>query len=159
MAGACERFHVTPVSGQPLTPRVESDVDTRPATGYRRLLLAGVAPCSTRNGGSDVSDTLDVTVTVVLFVALIPCVVVAIAIGLHLLMLGDTITDRHGSIWGVVIGVVGIPIAVIGIYLAAVVLAWRANGATFYYPVVALIVGGVATVGLSALAEKIARGR
>ena len=100
----------------------------------------------------------DTIITVVLFVALIPAVVAAIAIGLHLLMLGDGVSSKRGFS-GVLIGVVGVPVAAVGVYVAAAVLAWTADGYTFYYPIVALLVGAALTVGLSSLADRIVRRR
>lgn len=92
-----------------------------------------------------------------MFIALIPGVMVAVAVGLHLLMLGDGITGKRGSFLGIVIGVVGVPLAAVGVYITAAVLAWRASGYTFYYPIAALVIGGLLTVGLSGLADRIVR--
>lgn len=101
--------------------------------------------------------TVDTILTVVLFVALLPAVVVAVFVGLHLLMLGDGVTEK-GSPWGVWVGVVGIPISAIAVYIAAAALAWTTHGYRFYIPVLALLVGSLLTVGLSALAHRIVRG-
>ena len=102
------------------------------------------------------SATVDTVVTVVLFVALLPAVAVAAYIGVHLLMLGDGITER-GSAWGVWVGVIGVPVSAVSVYLATVALAWVAPGLTFYYPIAALVVGSLLTAGLSAAAHRIAR--
>lgn len=100
--------------------------------------------------------TADTIITVVLFVALIPAVLCAVAIGLHLLMLGDGVATKRGFA-GVLIGVVGVPIAAVAVYLAAAIWAWNTEGYTFYYPIVALVAGTVLTMGLSALSGRIAR--
>lgn len=102
------------------------------------------------------SESTDTVITVVLFVALIPAVIAAIAIGLHLLMLGDGVSNKRGFA-GVLLGVVGVPVGAVTVYVAAVVLAWNTDGYTFYYPVVALVVGALLTVGLSGLADRIVR--
>ena len=44
---------------------------------------------------------------------------------------------------GVVLAVVGIPLSVIVVYVLAVIRAWHADGYTFYYPLVAFVVGTV----------------
>lgn len=104
------------------------------------------------------SSTTDTIITVVLFVALVPAVIAAIVIGLHLLMLGDGVSDKRGFA-GMLVGVVGVPVGAVAIYVTAVLLAWAADGYTFYYPVVALVVGALLTVGLSGLADRIVRRR
>ncbi len=101
--------------------------------------------------------SVDTILTVALFVALLPTVVVAVFVGLHLLMLGDAVTEK-GSPWGVWVGVVGIPVSAIAVYVAAAALAWTTHGYRFYIPVLALLVGSLLTVGLSALAHRIVRG-
>lgn len=103
------------------------------------------------------SSSADTIVTIVLFVALLPAVVVAAFIGLHLLMLGDSITAK-GSPWGVWVGVVGIPASALTVYIASLVLAWTVHGNRFYVPIAALLVGSLLTVGLSWLAHRIVRG-
>lgn len=103
------------------------------------------------------SGSVDTIVTVVLFVALLPAVVVAVFVGLHLLMLGDSITEK-GSPWGVWVGVVGIPVSAVAVYAAAATVAWNTHGYRFYIPFVALLVGSLLTMGLSALAHRIVRG-
>ncbi len=103
------------------------------------------------------TGSIDTIVTVVLFVALLPAVLVAVFVGLHLLMLGDAVTEK-GSPWGVWVGVVGIPVSAVAVYVAAAALAWSAHGYRFYIPVAALLVGSLLTVGLSAMAHRIVRG-
>ena len=103
------------------------------------------------------SSSVDTTLTVVLFVALLPAIVVAVFIGLHLLMLGDAVTEK-GSPWGVWVGVIGIPVSAIAVYVAAAALAWTTHGYRFYIPVAALLVGSLLTVGLSAFAHRVVRG-
>lgn len=103
------------------------------------------------------SGGVDTILTVVLFVALLLAVVVAVFVGLHLLMIGDAVTEK-GSPWGVWVGVVGIPASAVAVYIAAVVLAWTTHGYRFYIPIVALLVGSLLTVGLGALAHRIVRG-
>lgn len=104
------------------------------------------------------SETTDTVVTIVLFVALIPAVIAAVFVGLHLAMLGDGVSDKRGFS-GVLLGVVGVPVGAVAVYVAAVVLAWNTDGYTFFYPVVALLVGALLTVGLSGLADRIVRRR
>ncbi|MHA3023888.1 hypothetical protein ACXPWS_26905 [Mycobacterium sp. BMJ-28] len=104
------------------------------------------------------SETTDTVVTIVLFVALIPAVIAAVFVGLHMAMLGDGVSDKRGFS-GVLLGVVGVPIGAVAVYVAAVVLAWNTDGYTFFYPVVALLVGALLTVGLSGLADRIVRRR
>lgn len=73
------------------------------------------------------SNTADTIITAILFVALLPAVVVAFAVGFHLIMLGDGVSpDRPRSGWGVLVGVVGVPLAATATYLAAAILAWVA---------------------------------
>lgn len=100
---------------------------------------------------------LDTVITVVLFVALLPAVPAAVFVGLHMLMLGDALTDK-GSPWGVWVAVVGIPVSAVVVYVAAAVLAWTTHGYRFYIPIAALLVGSLLAVGLSALAYRIVRG-
>lgn len=99
--------------------------------------------------------TADTIATVALFVALIPAVLYAIAIGLHLLMLGDRVTTKRGFA-GVLIGVIGVPVAAVTVYLTAAICAWHSEGYTFYYPIIALISGAALTAGLSGFADHIA---
>ncbi|CKH32365.1 hypothetical protein ABH105_33060 [Mycolicibacterium smegmatis] len=104
--------------------------------------------------------SVDTTVTIALFVALIPAVGAAFMIGIHLMMLGDNISaDRPRRIWGIYAGVIGVPLSAVAIYLTAAVLAWKAHGLTFYYPLIGLAAGAAAVVGISALADKLARRR
>jgi len=104
-----------------------------------------------------VSENTDTVVTIVLFVALLPAVAVGVFIGLHMLMLGDAVTEK-GSSWGVWVGVIGIPASAVAVYVASLVLAWTTHGYRFYIPIAALLVGSVLTVGLSWLAHRIVRG-
>ncbi|MFT4127029.1 MAG: hypothetical protein QM662_12480 [Gordonia sp. (in: high G+C Gram-positive bacteria)] len=103
------------------------------------------------------NQTWDTILTVVLFVALLPAVVFAGFLGLHLMMLGDAGAGRRTAV-AVGVGVVGVPLSALGVYVAAVVLAWRADGHTFYYPLVALVAGAALVLGLTGLADRIARG-
>lgn len=100
------------------------------------------------------STTADTVVTVVLFVALIPAVVFAFVIGFHLIMLGDNASpEQPRSGWGLLVGVIGVPLSAIAIYIGAVIFAWITPGYTFYIPLIALAVGAAAVVGLSGLAD------
>lgn len=103
------------------------------------------------------NSTVDTVLTIVLFVALIPGVLMACVIGFHLIMLGDKASPEHPrtTTAGLIVGVFGVPISAIIIYITAVTLAWTSSGYTFYYPLVALAVGAGAVVGLSALADRI----
>jgi len=104
-----------------------------------------------------VSGSTDTIVTIVLFIALLPAVAVAVFIGVHMLMLGDAVTEK-GSSRGVWVGVIGIPACAVAVYVASLMLAWTAHGYRFYIPIAALLVGSVLTVGLSWLAHRIVRG-
>ena len=101
------------------------------------------------------SGTVDTILTIVLFVALIPGVFAACAIGFHLIMLGDKASPEHPrrSTAGLIVGVFGVPLSAIIIYITAGALAWTSSGYTFYFPLIALAVGAGAVVGLSALAD------
>lgn len=95
-------------------------------------------------------DVLDSAVTVLLFVALLSWVWVSVIVGVTGVMLSDSGTP--GVAWaGVLLAVVGVPGAVIAAYVMAVIAAVRADGPTFYYPLVALAVGTVAAALLWAL--------
>lgn len=100
------------------------------------------------------SNTADTIVTIVLFIALLPGVLVAFAIGFHLIMLGDGVSpDRPRQGWGVMVGVVGVPLAATMIYLGAAIFAWLTPGFAFYVPILALVAGAAAVVSISALAD------
>lgn len=82
-------------------------------------------------------------VTVLLFAALLGWVGVGIVVGAMSVMLSDSGTP--GVSWfGVLLAVVGVPVTVIGTWVIALVAAVRADGTTFYYPLVALGLGTVA---------------
>jgi hypothetical protein len=105
-----------------------------------------------------VSGGVDTVVTIALFVALVPAVCVAVLVGLHLMMLGDKVIEGSGSPRGVWVGVIGVPLSAVAVYLTAAALAWNAHGYRFCYPIAALVVGSLLAVGLSALADRIVRG-
>ena len=79
-------------------------------------------------------------------------------VGLHLMMLGDKVIEGSGSPRGVWVGVIGVPLSAVAVYLTAAALAWNAHGYRFCYPIAALVVGSLLAVGLSALADRIVRG-
>jgi len=86
---------------------------------------------------------LDTIATILLFIVLIGWVLLAIYAGAMSVMLSDS--GALGiAVIGVVLAVVGIPLSVIVVYVLAVIRAWRADGYTFYYPLVAFVVGTVA---------------
>ncbi|MEN4464242.1 hypothetical protein ABFV47_25070 [Mycolicibacterium fortuitum] len=100
------------------------------------------------------SNTADTIVTTALFIALLPGLAAAFAIGFHLIMLGDGLSpERPRQGWGVMVGVVGVPLAATVIYLGAAIFAWLTHGFAFYIPILALVVGAAAVVGISAFAD------
>jgi hypothetical protein len=86
---------------------------------------------------------LDTIATILLFIVLIGWVGLSIYAGAMSVMLSDSGAPGIALI-GVVLAVVGIPLSVIVVYVVAVVRAWHADGYTFYYPLVAFVVGTAA---------------
>jgi hypothetical protein len=98
-------------------------------------------------------QVLDTIATVLLFIVLIGWVWLSIYLGASSVMLSDSGAPGIAII-GVVLAVVGIPLSVIAVYVIAVIRAWHADGSTFYYPLVAFVVGTV----LAALVMGVAMG-
>lgn len=88
-------------------------------------------------------QVLDTIATILLFVLLIGWVCLSIYAGATSVMLSDSGAPGVALV-GVALAVVGIPLAVIVVYVLAVIRAWHADGYTFYYPLVAFVVGTVA---------------
>jgi hypothetical protein len=85
-------------------------------------------------------QVLDTLATTVLFIVLIGWVGLAVYVGAMSVMLSDSGAPGIGIV-GVALAVVGTPLSVVIVYVIAVIRAWRADGHTFYYPVVAFVVG------------------
>src|SRR5882762_5861683 len=98
-------------------------------------------------------QVLDTTATALLFIVLIGWVWSSIYLGATSVMLSDSGAPGIAFI-GVVLAVVGIPLSVIAAYVIAVIRAWHADGSTFYYSLVAFVVGTV----LAALVMGVAMG-
>ena len=98
-------------------------------------------------------QVLDTIATILLFIVLIGWVCLSIYFGATSVMLSDSGAPGIAVI-GVVLAVIGIPLSVIAVYVIAVIRAWRADGYTFYYPLVAFVVGTV----LAALVMGVALG-
>lgn len=88
-------------------------------------------------------QVLDTIATILLFIVLIGWVLLSIYIGAMSVTLSDSGAPGIALI-GVVLAVVGIPLSVIVVYVIAAIRAWNADGYTFYYPLVAFVVGTVA---------------
>jgi hypothetical protein len=84
--------------------------------------------------------TLDTVATILLFVVLLGWVGLSVYAGAMSVTLSDSGAPGVAMV-GVVLAVIGIPVSVIAVYLTAVVYAWRAEGYTFYYPLIALAAG------------------
>jgi len=98
-------------------------------------------------------QVLDTIATVLLCIVLIGWVWLSIYLGAMSVMLSDSGAPGIAFI-GVVLAVVGMPLSVIAVYVIAVIRAWHADGYTFYYPLVAFVVGTV----LAALVMGVAMG-
>jgi hypothetical protein len=85
-------------------------------------------------------QVLDTIATIALFIVLIGWVWLSIYVGATSVALSDSGAPGLAFV-GVVLAVVGIPLSVIAVYVIAVIRVWRANGYTFYYPLVAFVVG------------------
>jgi hypothetical protein len=88
-------------------------------------------------------QALDTIATILLFIVLIAWVCLSIYAGAMSVTLSDSGAPGVALI-GVALAVIGIPLSVIVVYVLAVVRAWHADGYTFYYPLVAFVVGTVA---------------
>ena len=95
---------------------------------------------------------LDTIATIALFIVLIGWVWLAIYVGATSVTLSDSGAPGIAFV-GVVLAVVGIPLSVIAVYVIAVIRVWRANGYTFYYPLVAFVVGTALAALVMGLAD------
>lgn len=102
-----------------------------------------------------VGGAWDTWVTIALFVALLLPVMGAVMLGFFSMMLSDG-GPKTAVYIALIIGVIGVPLSAIAVYLGAAALAWRADGLTFYYPIVALGVGALVVACLAGLAGVLA---
>lgn len=92
-------------------------------------------------------ELLDSAVTVLLFIALLGWVWAGVIVGVTSVMMSDS--GAPGLAWvGVLLAVFGVPATVIITYAMTAVAAVRADGLTFYYPLVALVLGTVAAAAV-----------
>lgn len=98
-------------------------------------------------------QALDTIATILLFIVLIGWVWLSIYVGATSVVLSDSGAPGIASI-GVALAVVGIPLAVIAVYVLAVIRTWHADGYTFYYPLIPFVAGTV----LAALVMGVAMG-
>lgn len=94
---------------------------------------------------------VDAVATILLFVVLLGWVGLAVYAGAMSVMLSDSGAPGIAMV-GVVLAVVGIPASVIGVYVTAAVYAWRADGFTVQYPLIAFAAGtalGALVAGVS----------
>lgn len=96
------------------------------------------------------SPGLDITLTVVGFVLLLPGVIFVVGTAPTWFMFGDSADRRSPPThqYLILAAIALPPVVVIGLYLAAIVLACLASGLTFYYPLVALALGAAAWFGI-----------
>lgn len=100
--------------------------------------------------------TLDAIATILLFVVLLGWVGLAVYAGAMSVMLSDSGAPGIAMV-GVVLAVVGIPASAIAVYVVAVVSAWRADGYTFFYPLVAFAAGTALGASVAAVAFGLVR--
>ena len=100
--------------------------------------------------------TLDAVATIVLFVVLLGWVGLAVYGGAMSVMLSDSGAPGVAMV-GVALAVVGIPATVIAVYVVAAVSAWRADGYTFFYPLVAFAAGTALAASVAAAAFGLVR--
>jgi hypothetical protein len=101
-------------------------------------------------------QVLDTIATIALFILLIGWVWLSIYVGATSVTLSDSGAPGIAFV-GVVLAVVGIPLSVIAVYVIAVIRVWRADGYTFYYPLVAFGVGTALAALVMGLAVGIVR--
>jgi hypothetical protein len=91
------------------------------------------------------SSTLDTAITIALFVVGAPLAVALVPAGFFYTVMDNQAPDQPP--WRLSHKVLGLlafvipPTLLLGIYVAAIALAWFASGLTFYYPLAALAVG------------------
>lgn len=97
------------------------------------------------------SQTWNTAVTIGLFVLLSVPVLASIVAAPFYAMLGDGITPQSPRLvfYLVVVAVVLPPVVVIGVYVTSIVLAWQASGPTWYYPLIAGVLGAVLWFGIA----------
>ena len=100
--------------------------------------------------------TLDAVATILLFVVLLGWVGLAVYAGAMSVMLSDSGAPGVAMV-GVALAVVGIPASAVAVYVVAVVSAWRADGYTFYYPLVAFGAGTALGASVAAVAFGLVR--
>ncbi|MGK2869688.1 MAG: DUF7161 family protein [Mycobacterium sp.] len=96
---------------------------------------------------------VDAVATILLFVVLLGWVGLAVYAGAMSVMLSDSGAPGVAMV-GVILAVVGIPASAIGVYVTAAVYAWRADGFTVQYPLIAFAAG----TALGALVAGVALG-
>jgi hypothetical protein len=101
-------------------------------------------------------ELVDAIATIVLFVALLGWVWLAFLLTLASAMMSDQGAPGIAVV-GVALGVLGTPVTAVSVYLYAVVLAWRADGYTFYYPLVACLAGSLLVALVLILAFSLVR--
>lgn len=84
--------------------------------------------------------TADTVATILLFVVLLGWVGLSVYAGAVSVLLSDSGAPGV-AMAGVALAVVGIPASVTAVYVTAVVSAWRTEGYTFFYPLLALAAG------------------
>lgn len=96
------------------------------------------------------SPTWDAVLTIAEFVLILPAVLFAIAGAPMFFMLTDgSSTESSRRVVPVAIAAVVLPaLAVVAVYATTAVLAWRATGATWFYPLVGLAVGAALWFGI-----------
>lgn len=100
--------------------------------------------------------TVDAVATILLFVVLLGWVGLSVYAGAMSVTLSDSGAPGVAAL-GVVLAVIGIPASVIGAYLVAIVYAWRAEGYTFHYPLIALAGGTALAASVAAAAFGLVR--
>lgn len=100
--------------------------------------------------------TVDAVATILLFVVLLAWVGLSVYAGAMSVMLSDSGAPGIAAL-GVVLAVVGIPASVIASYVMAVVSAWRADGYTFFYPLIAFTAGTALAAAVAAAAFGLVR--
>ncbi len=98
------------------------------------------------------NPALDTVLTSAGFVAVLIGVVAVIGIAPFALMMGDSIDENSPAVQSylVIAAVIVPPVVIVAEYLTGIVLAWRNQGTTFYYPWVTLAIGAASWCALSA---------
>lgn len=99
---------------------------------------------------------VDAVATILLFVVLLGWVGLSVYAGAMSVTLSDSGAPGVAAL-GVVLAVIGIPASVIGAYVAAIVYAWRADGYTFHYPLIAFAGGTALAASVAAAAFGLVR--